>query len=228
MKNVVLSKAQRETIKKLVTCLIVTVVSLAVPTYLSGKLTDMEKRKTWLDNDINDLNRKLEGLNKKTLELADSIKIWESFSDEDKKLEGLRINDAKEILDKLQKKYLLNSVKTSFSKPDEIGNDYKTETVAVISSIVTTSFNAISDEYVYNFVYELSKKLPGYVQIKNLTITKPNTVTKETLKKISVGEDVTVVPVNLDFYWHDLKYKPPVATTPGQAGAPAVPGAPNP
>lgn len=207
MAAIILHKAQRELLKKFGIYLVILIISTIFTVYLGGVSDDYQKKHTWLENDINELKRKLDGMNKKTLEFSEAVGTWEALPEEDKNLQGLRINDAKETLDKLQVKYKLSAFKTSFSKPEELVGDYQTDTVSMVSSIITISFNAISDEHVYNFVSEISKNFPGFVQIKSLSLNKPVAITKELLKKISAGEDVNILAVSLDFYWHDLKYK---------------------
>lgn len=204
-----LTKTQHDIIKKLVVYVVLVVIASLFVFYLSGSVEESDKKYKWLQNDISELSRKLDGFNKKTLEFSEAVKTWDGLSDSSKKLEGLRINDAKDMLDKLQVQYKLSAFKTSFSKPEEIAGDYKTDTVSLVSSVISISFNAISDEYIYNFIEDITKNFPGYVQIKSFTMSKPAPVTKEILKKISLGEDVSIISVTLDFFWHDLKYKAP-------------------
>lgn len=203
------SRERKILLNKISIIVVLIVIVISISLYLGGVVDDFEKKNTWLKNDISETGRKLEGLNKKTLEFSEGVKVWESLPNSDKELPGLRINDAKDTIDKLQKKYKLSSVKTSFSKPDEIIGDYKTDTVGMVSSLINISFNALSDEYVYEFIADISKNFPGYVQVKALSINKPSIVSKEMLKRISLGEEVAVLSVTMDFYWHDLKYKGP-------------------
>ena len=207
MAAIKLTKNQRDLAMKLGGYAIILIIVSSVAIYLSGTVDDYQRKHTWLKNDIADLNGKLSGLNKKTLEFSEAVKTWESMSEEDKNLQGLRINDAKDLLDKLQEKYKISSVKISFSKPEEILGDYTTDTVVMISSIISMSFDAISDEFAYKFIEDITSEFPGYVQIKSFSIKEATPVTKEIIKKISIGEDVSIIPVTLEFYWHDLKYK---------------------
>lgn len=217
-----MSKSKKDLILKLSIFVILICVVASVTFYLGSIVDDLEKKESWLKNDIGDMGRKLEGMNKKTMEFSEGVKVWESISESDKSLTGLRINDAKDVLDKLQAKYKLSSVKTSFSKPDNIEGDYKTDTVGMVSSTISMNFSAISDEYIYNFILDMTKNFPGFVQIKSISINKPIEVNKETLKRIAAGEEVGIISVALEFYWHDLKYKGPTAT-PGtpEGGGPA-------
>jgi hypothetical protein len=204
-----LNKTQILVVKKIVISLVIIITALIIPIFAKNIADSYNAQYKKLGNDIRDMKQKLEGLNKRTLEFSDDIKKWEALTENDRKLQGLRINDAKEILEKLQKKYKFNSVKTSFSKPDEINGDYKTETVSMYSSVVSVNFNAISDDMIYGFVAELIHSLPGIVQIKNFSVNKPAAVTKELLKRIAAGEDAQVISGALEFYWFDLKYKRP-------------------
>ncbi len=204
---VMFSKEQRELITKLTVYLLLLFVTVSFAIYINNTVEDYNKKSAWLKNDINELNRKLDGLNRKTLEFSEAIKTWENLSEEDKTLRGLRINDAKDLLDKLQAQYKLSVMKISFSKPEEISGDYKTDTVSIVSSTISMNFNALSDEMVYNFLGDLVGKFPGYIQIKSFSINKPAAITKEILKKISLGEEASIIPVSIEFYWHDLKYK---------------------
>lgn len=207
MANAALLKSHRDIIVKLTIFVAVIVVTSALAFYLSGMKEEMDKKYVWIKNDIGDLNRKLEGLNQKTVEFSEAVKAWELLPKEAKALPGLRINDAKDILEKLQKKYRLTGVKTSFSKPAEITGEYKTDTVMLVSSVISMSFNAKSDNYIYGFIDDLGREMPGYVQIRSFSINNPAKISKDILKRIAQGEDVSVVSASIEFYWHDLKYK---------------------
>jgi|GEM_PF-6849590 len=215
-----LGKTQVLIVKKMVICFVVIIIAIVVPIFLQSVSDSYDEQYKKLGNEIKDLKQRLEGLNKKTLEFSDDVKRWEALSEDDRKLQGLRINDARDILEKLQNKYKFTSVKTSFSKPDEIGADYKTDTVSMYASIVSVNFNSVSDDLIYSFMSELTQVFPGIVQIKSCTINKPAMVTKEVLKKISAGEDAQVISVTLEFYWHDLKYKGPA----NSSATPSPPG----
>ncbi len=214
MPAIKITKQQRDLIIRLVISAIIVISIGAFSLYLKGFVEDLDKKHTWLKNDIGELSRKLIGLNQKTLEFSEAVKTWENLSEEDKKLEGLRINDAKDMLENLQKKYKLGNVKTSFSKPNDLGGTYKTEVINVIASSINMNFTAASDEYVFNIINDLTTNFPGFVQIKSFSINKSGVVSKEIIKKIAAGEDVALVTVSLDFFWLDLKYKAPTEHKP--------------
>ena len=204
---ITLNKSQIAMVKKIIIYFFVLVIAVVMPIYLQSVEDGYERQYKWLNNDTIEITHKLDGLNKKTIEFSDAVKKWEVLSDDDRKLGGLRINESKELLENLQKKYTLYDVKTSFSKPGELVKEHKTGAVSVYSSIVSISFNALSDEYVYNFIAEITNKFPGIVQIKSFILNKPSAITKELLKKISIDENASVVSASLDFYWHDLQSK---------------------
>lgn len=219
MAAIILTKTQYDLAKKLIIYVILIIIAFVFSAYLSSSVEEYEKKYKWLQNNISELSQKLGEVNTKILAFSEAGKTWEALSDDEQKLQGLRINDAKDILDKLKTKYKLSAVKTSFSKPEEIAGDYKTETVSMVSSIISMSFSAISDEYIYNFVNDIINNFPGYVQIKNFSISKPAIISNEILKQISLGSEVSIISVTIDFYWHDLKYKGP-PPSPSTSGGP--------
>ncbi len=166
-----------------------------------------------LKNDTSSLNKKLEGLSKKALEFTESIKVWEKLDDESKTLAGLRINYAKDLLDKLKDQYRLSNVNISFSKPEELKDGYISDTIIVVSSDVSIQFSAITDEYLFGFVDSLLTQYPGYIQVKTFSVTKSKNITKDVLTQIAAGESPALVDGKIDFAWRGLKYKGPMAAT---------------
>ena len=207
MASLKITADQRNLIVRLSIYLFVIVILSIISIYFGGVVDDYEKKHSWLKNDIVKLQGKLSGLNEQTREFSDSVKIWNSMTKEDKKLEGLRINDAKDVLDDLKNRYNLTALKVSFSKPEEILGDYETDSIVMISSLISLSFNVYSDEFIYKFINGLSNKFPGHVQIKSLSIGKSKDITKEVIRDISTGKEIAVIPVKMEFHWHDFKYK---------------------
>lgn len=204
-----MSRSKKDAMVKIIIFAILIAIVSAIAFYLSSTVDELEKKHSWLKNDIAEMNRKIEGMNKKSLEFSEGVKVWEALPDSDKSLTGLRINEAKDVLDKLQTKYGLANVKTSFSKPENIEGDFKSDTVALVSSTIAINFSTQTDEDIYNFILDMVKSFPGYVQIKSISIGKPAVIDKESIRKIASGESINVFSVNMDFYWHDLKYKGP-------------------
>jgi hypothetical protein len=195
--------------------------------YLGTIDTQVNEKHNFLKNDIASLSRKLQGLSEKALEFSESAKIWETFPKDQQNLQGLRINSAKDLLDKLQEQYKLSNVKLSFSKPEDVvSDDYKTETVSVVSSEVNIDFSAIDDEYVFNFIGAILKDFPGYVQVNSLSVTRSKDVAKDVLMMIAAGEKASLVDVKIAFLWKDLKYKGPSSAAANAEGAPPAGGKP--
>lgn len=186
-------------------------VLVAVCIYLDNLKTEFANKRDRLRNDTFSLNRKLDGLSKKVLELSDAIQVWEEAGGNNQQLNGLRINDAKDLLDEWEKKYKLSEVKTSFEKPERLQEKkLQTDIISVIGSNVNITFKAITDEHVYNFINELLEEYPGYIWIRSFDIKKSGEVTKEILQKIALGDKPNLIEVRLDLVWRDLKYNGPI------------------
>jgi hypothetical protein len=212
---------RKKTITKSAVYAVLLTCAVAIAIYLGSIDTQVSEKYNFLKNDIASLSRKLDGLSAKALEFSESAKIWESFDKDHQNLQGLRINNAKDMLDKLQAEYKLSDVKLTFSKPEDVvSEEYKTETISVVSSEVNIDFSALNDEYVFNFIGAILEQFPGYVQINSLSVTRSKDVTKEVLVAIASGGKPALVDAKISFSWKDLKYKGP-ASAPSEGTPPS-------
>lgn len=210
-------KIQKAFAIRLVIYLVIIAVITVIFLYLDSVEAKYKQQYDWLRNDISSLGGKIEGLNQKTLEFSDAVEVWKGVGEEQQKLQGLRINDAKDMLDSLKTKHKLSEVNISFSKPEDLQDEnIKTESVSVVTSTVNISFKAVTDEHVFNFIMELAEKFPGYIQIKAFSLSRVDPITKDALEKLAKGETPGLVVGRVDFVWRDFKYKKPVSPENGQ------------
>ena len=223
-----LKQLQHDLIVRLLLCAaVIMVVGLGIY-YLKVQLHQQEDKYSLVKSDLTSVTRKLEGLNRRTIEFSDAVRIWDAMRDDQKQLQGLQLTKAKALLEAWQSQFKLSEVNISFSKPEDVqdatvqdaGKNIKEHTgtteggadqsglVNIVSSDVTISFKALSDEYVYDFIYALQHQFPGYIRIKTFTLTQETPVTKEVIERIAQGETPPVVSGNIDFSWRDLKYTP--------------------
>lgn len=179
--------------------------------YTGLKMTfdSFEESKNNLKRDVSNLRDKLDSFNRQTLEFADALKDWESFSPGNKLLQGLRISEAKDELDRMANEYKLSGMQISFSKP-EINPAYTSDTVEVMSSFVNITFFALTDDHVFDFLGALMNEYPGHIQINNLNLTLTKDISKEVIGRVALGEAPALVSVKVDFSWYDFRYKGPI------------------
>lgn len=228
-----IKKLQHDLMIRLVIVLGILVVALGATYYLRLKVHQLEDKYHWYKSDTLAIAKKLETLNKRTLEFSDSVRVWESMTESQKKLQGLQLSKARTLLEELQNKLKLSEVNISFSKPEEV-LDLTTPAISstqsgakavpgqavvstglekdgqmkVVTSDVSITFKALSDEFVYDFIYALEHDFPGYVQIKNFTVNREGKITKDIIERIANGDSPAIVAVTVDFVWKDLHYTP--------------------
>lgn len=74
-------------------------------------------------------------------------------------------------------------------------------------------FKAISDLHAYSFVNALAKEMPGVIQYKSFKINKTGELDSDALSKLSLGQEVALVDVEILFNWYGMQ------PNPGQGGA---------
>ena len=180
--------------------------------FLNQSHLKVKEKLNWLQNDINAVNNKLDNLNKKTLEFSEAVKAWEGFEEKQKKLQGLRINESKDLLDRYKEEFKLSKMNIEFSKPEELEDEFKTDVINTISSSVSISFSSITDELAFQFLYALIHEFPGYIEIKSFSLTRTTDISKVILEDIARGDIPALVNGRVDFSWRDLKYTAPKNT----------------
>ena len=214
---------QKKVVKKkiilsFVIFLIILGVFSAVIVYLYSLQGKTKQKHDWLKNDISSKRQKINSLSDQAVKFAEAIGVWESFDEETKQLQGIRITPAKLVIDGLEAKYNLSNFKVVFSKPEDVNvNKYPeldNEVVTVSSSNVSIDFSAVTDEVVFNFLAELIESFPGYINIDTFFVERHQDIEKEHLEMIARGEYPALVNVKLRFILRDFKYTPPVEGTP--------------
>jgi hypothetical protein len=203
---------QRKTITKTAVYAVLLICATAINIYLGGVSESAKDKYNFLKNDIVSLSKKIEGLSAQALEFSESVKTWESFSKDRQNLDGLHISNAKDMIDKLQTEYKISNVKLTFSKPEELTNEFlNTPSVLTISSDVNIDFNAITDEHALNFIGALMNNFPGYVQINSFSLTRAKDINKDIVTELSQGKTPSVIDAKVTLTWRDLKRKETVA-----------------
>ena len=218
---------QKKVVKKkiivsFVIFLLVSGVFAGVIVYLYSMQTKTKEKHDWLKNDISATQRNIKGLSDQAIEFAEAIGVWESLDEDAKKLEGIRISQAKLVLDELEAKHKLSNIKLAIAKPEEVNinksPELDNELIRVWNSNVSIDFSAVTDVDAFNFVTDLMESLPGYINIDTFSVERVKDVEKVHLEMIFRGERPALVNGKLRFVWRDFKYMPPEEGTP-QEGA---------
>lgn len=147
-------------------------------------------------------------IRQKKEDYEDSLRLWESLSSKNKELKGIKIDKGREILELLQKQYDIENMKIAFTIPEIVqSRNWETETIDVVSSTVTLTFEAISDQYAMSFMDAVKKELPGYVKVLSFRFSKIGRIDEQVIGRAKRGEFPRLVKARLKFLWRDLKEK---------------------
>jgi hypothetical protein len=175
--------------------------------YLSSIKDEDILKKNGIRNEITQMNEKLVSMSRKLQEAKEAYKLWEALNKQNKKRDGLKIDEAKKLFDSLQEKFYLSvPVKIDLSTPIELQDKYKTESVSVVQSTVKLDFRGLTDEYLINMVEYILKNIPGFIQVKQFTLMKPiNSIDNIIIDKIKHGERPELANGSITFDWRDFK-----------------------
>jgi hypothetical protein len=213
---------KKRIIIKIVLLFLVLGMFVSVVLYLLGLEDKTKQKHDWLKNNIYSLQQKVEGLSEQALEFVVAKVVWNEFDEEARKLQGIRISSAKNIVDNLEKKYKLPGFKVTFSKPEPVNTaiypNLANDAIQVVESSVDVVFFALTDEFAFNFLNDLKASFPGYIQIESFSVDRLGLVNIDNLTAISKGENPSLVSVKLKFIWRDLKHEPANSPTNPETG----------
>ena len=125
--------------------------------------------------------------------------------------EGIQVDFIKVLIKKLEEKHRVKGMNITLSTP-EIRNDFSEEKfVNIQMSNLSLVFMTYTDTDAYGFIADLQKELPGYAQVKNLSIIGVNEINEEIIRGLETGDRRDIVSVKVDLIWQDFQDKPEVA-----------------
>lgn len=107
------------------------------------------------------------------------------------------------MLAALRKTHHLIDTEVTLSPITEISdNNFILKSGKAVKSTVHVTFAGITDNSVYNFIYDLKHKLPGIVLVSDLKITKNDQLSKEVLLTAMNSHTITpVIKGEMTFTW---------------------------
>ena len=103
-----------------------------------------------LKSEVHDYQSKIDSFNAKTRDIAASLETWDDLTAEKSNFGGLKISEAKKVLDGLREAYKFKNLDVELLKPNLLGGEFKRQTVGVESSNITIKILGYSDVQLLN------------------------------------------------------------------------------
>lgn len=157
-----------------------------------------------------------------------SIELYQVLVKTNKQREfNINRETGRNIFTALRQKYHLNLTgNNAFGQIYELTDEqFKKKTAQVVASDADLSFESASDELVFQFLFELYRRLPGFMVIDSMQLSKKAEITNQTLVDIGAGKFPSLVDARIHFKWIGLK--PNAPAKPADPNAPATPPQPK-
>jgi hypothetical protein len=125
--------------------------------------------------------------------------------------EGIQVDFIKVLIKKLEEKHRVKGMNITLSTPELRSDFSEAKFVNVQMSNLSLVFMTYTDIDAYNFISDLQKELPGYVQVKTLSIIGVNEISEEIIRGLQTGDTRDIVSVKVDLLWQDFQDKPEIA-----------------
>jgi hypothetical protein len=144
----------------------------------------------------------------KTIEIKKYKELWKTIEDNKKNITGIKVDDVNKTLDSLGEKYSITKPVIKITLPEALNDGiFFRQTINVLFSKITLSFNALDDAKAIMFLSELTSSLPGYLVVNNFEIKKGKNYSSQDLIDISVGKISGTIEAKADILWYSFKEK---------------------
>ncbi|MBR2140883.1 MAG: hypothetical protein IJ853_00815 [Rickettsiales bacterium] len=156
-----------------------------------------------LDVDANKIVSKTREVDRKTSLIKNYINTWNNDITETQKMpDGINIESLKVLFTDMAKKYMIKSIDISFSVPRRVEIDGNT--LNVMGSEISLSFNCLTEYSVYHFINELYKNDYGFFIIEEMEIRKIRNIDKNVIRMLVENGDANALSVNMKLQWYEL------------------------
>ena len=130
----------------------------------------------------------------KSITAKNYIKIWnEDFTNEQKKLSGIDIENIKRKIIKLAEDSKMINVSTNFSPLILVDGSFGKQNVNVLTTLLTVKFSTITDIDAFNFIESFEKEIDYFNIIQEFSLKRLKKVDENFLKTLNGGNIVSGV-----------------------------------
>jgi hypothetical protein len=167
---------QRSLINKIIASIIV-LISLIIAifssfSYVFSNIKMAKQELTSLKLYTNKLEQTIKDIEDQERTANKYIKIWNELPEIKRQTNGIKLNEIKNLLQDLTESYNFKNINITAEAPTELVGIFSKGNVGTSTILITIEFNTFFDTYVYKFVEEVVKKLPGNTIIDEIFIKK--------------------------------------------------------
>lgn len=156
------------------------------------------------------ISQKIVDIKKKAEDLKKYRILWNKLPNSKKKLDGVKAEEFKALIDNLAKTHMLKVVNMAIPLPEilPLGSADKSP-LNLFSTEVTIILNAHSDNEVFSFIEDLDNKIAGFLLFKSIEIKKGREYKEEDFIKIANNSTdfVPIFNVIIKFFWYSYRDK---------------------
>jgi len=159
-----------------------------------------------IDSEKFDILREIKELEKKAIEIKKYLAVWREMDDTQKAAEGIVMDKMNNIVGNIAKNHNISGHSLSVNVPQKLEKGiFNTKAIDVVHAKAVLRFTSVSDYEAIMFAKDLTKKLPGYINVTSFSVNKTGDYKDEDLVNISLGKHLGLVESVLEFSWYNFR-----------------------
>lgn len=178
-------------------------------TYVLSMQGGAEKEQKKIEGELRGIQSKTSALSNQIESLGAAAQIYadlvQSRSNMSFVVDPLAIRP---ILAELKAKHHITRLNVEFASRQPLSiKNLKADDLEPVRFEAAINMASMSDHFIYQFLEELSRRVPGFVYINDIEMTRIQPMSIEVLSKISRGIKVETTQANLQLYWYGFAHK---------------------
>lgn len=193
--------------------------SLALYFYLSSALDETVRYAKQVDNEMLIIQKRTGDTRNQNEVIARAVRIYNDLPPPKRSTPELedtasRIRAAKPLIDEFRIRYKFSDINIKFSKVENVTSDFKLKNVSVFKNVITIDYKALTDELVFAFIDSMIQRMPGYITVTSIEMTRVSDITPAVIKSLLTRQPTIpfLVTGKITFHWWSIseaKSKPP-------------------
>lgn len=179
----------------------------ALTYYIGAILDEHAMSKSQLESQVAAITGERSTLQQKYSKIQTNADLYRLVMDK-YETEGLSLSRKllRRQINEFKPRFLLNSLKLNVAPSTVVqGGDYRRGNNVISASEVIVSFDALTDEDIYDMIKAMHEEFSGSLKINSFFITRENRVTDENLRALAQDGKLTMVRGEMKLTWFGIE-----------------------
>ncbi len=200
-------EVKRKLIVETSAVLVVLAVLTGIVYLLNMLLEDYTRQAATLKDQLASVTNEKQTLQDKYKKTQDNLQLYTEISEKNAH-DGLSVSRQllRKKVNEFKPRFFLNDLSITMAPTTALtGNKYQYKTGGIVSSELTVSFDALTDEDIYSLMQAMRDELSGVLKVTKFSISRERKANDDSLREIARSGQYTMVKGSMQITWFGIQ-----------------------